>query len=225
MQNLFEFYSRWNFKRRVSRVVRKGIPLRLNLGAGGTNYPGWISAERYEFDLTKPTAFSDTFVKDAISNVLAEHVIEHIYRKDFELFLHKIRPFMKPDSVIRIAVPDAWHPSAYVRELTKPGGLEPGADDHKEFYSFEVMKDVAARSKFDLRPVEWFDESGSFHYEDDDWSNGYIARSRKNYAGRFTSSPEEHKRMLESVPDHLREQFFKLEMSYTSLIVDFKISI
>jgi hypothetical protein len=35
--------------------------------------------------------------------------------------------------IIRIAVPDAYHPSGYVKELTKPGGSKPGADDHKVF--------------------------------------------------------------------------------------------
>jgi predicted SAM-dependent methyltransferase len=223
MQNPFKLYSGWRFGKKISDMSSKQEPIRLNIGAGGTAYQGWISAEICDLDITKPHLFSGILGKAKISNILAEHVVEHIHRTDFESFLFEIRKFMNPGAVIRIAVPDAMHPSEYVRELTKPGGLEPGAEDHKEFYSLEMMRNIAETTELQINPLEWFDDSGAFNYKYDDWSNGFISRSRENYRGRFSNDPMEYKKMWDSIPCHLRNQFGELNMSYTSLIIDFKI--
>lgn len=217
MLKLFSLFGKYIFL----RSVRNASVIRLNVGAGGTKYIGWISAEKNQMDITNANAFQEIFKPESISSVLAEHVIEHIEKQAFIDFLVGIKPFININGSIRIAVPDAYHPSEYVRDLTKPGGLEPGADDHKEFYSIDSIRDIAKKTGYRLNPIEYFGADGKFNYVDDDWSNGYISRSYREYTGRFTSSEEEYARMIKSIPVHLRQQFIDMKMSYTSLIVDF----
>jgi predicted SAM-dependent methyltransferase len=194
----------------------------LNLGAGGTAYPGWISAEQYQLDITKPSDFAYFFRQKKISKILAEHVVEHVYEDDFRGFLCSVKQYLEPMANIRIAVPDAYHPSGYVRELTKPGGLEPGAEDHKVFYDVDRMREIALETDYHFESIEFFDIDGLFHSKLLDWNNGYISRSSTEYAGRFTYSEDEHKKMFESIPTQLRGQFLDIGISYTSLIVDFQ---
>lgn len=210
----------WLFTRRL-RSAGEGGGVKLNVGAGGTAYEGWLSAEKHHLDITRPDKFSRILRGVRVHRVLAEHVIEHVYREEFERFLRGIKPFMLPGGTVRIAVPDAMHPSEYVRILTQPGGLEPGADDHKEFYSIATMSEIADSIGCALEPVEYFDEEGMFHRVADDWTRGYISRSFENYRGRFTNDQDELKKLLGSLPERAQEQFLSLGITYTSLIVDF----
>ncbi len=115
------------------------------------------------------------------------------------------------------------HPSEYVRELTEPGGLEPGADDHKEFYSLYDFQKLAKECGYSIQPIEYFDDNGQFHFTRDDWENGYISRSAYNYRGRFTEHAREMEKFLSTTPENLRGQFEESGVSYTSLIVDFSL--
>ena len=153
--------------------------------------------------------------------MMAEHVVEHICEKEFLDFLRFVKDYLEPMASIRIAVPDAYHPSEYLRELTKPGGLEPGADDHKVFYSIDLLREIALKTNYKLDPIEFFDEKGFFHSDVRSWDNGYISRSSLEYKGLFINSPVEYQQMYESIPSHLREQFIEKNITYTSLIVDF----
>ena len=223
MLNLFDIFSKVKFRLSVKNNLMLNKPVLLNVGAGGTYYPGWISVEKKQLDITKPDTFSDFFPLGSIKAILVEHVIEHITEEEFIRFMVGIREFLRSDANIRIAVPDALHPSIYVRDLTRPGGLEPGADDHKEFYSVYKMRNISKKIGYKLIPVEYFDQNGFFKYKEEDWSRGYIARSFRNYRGRFTTNKNEYNKMIESTPIELRHQFSELNMSYTSLIVDFKV--
>jgi len=193
----------------------------LNIGAGGSRYQGWISTEKNQLDVTNPEHFAFLFSRKKISKILAEHVIEHIHENEFIEFLHFVKAYLEPMATIRIAVPDANHPSIYVRDLTKPGGEEPGADDHKVFYSIDRMRYIASKTFYKLDPIEYFDDKGFFHFNNISWDNGYICRSLTQYNGRFTVSKIERDKMFETIPAHLRNQFTSLNMTYTSLIVDF----
>jgi predicted SAM-dependent methyltransferase len=66
-----------------------------------------------------------------------EHVVEHIHYTDFIKMLEIVKKFLKKGAVIRIAVPDKYHPSEYVRKLVGVQGQEPGAEDHKYFYCID----------------------------------------------------------------------------------------
>ena len=195
--------------------------VKIVVGAGPTKYREWFSTDIVTLDITKEYDFIKYFSKKKIKNILAEHVIEHLAYNDFIKFLQITKKYLKKGGIIRIAVPDKFHPSQYVRELTGVQGLEPGADDHKYFYGIDDLEKIAVENSFLIDKIEYFDEKGFFHTKSFNYDNGYISRCSKNYKGRFTENKEEYFKMISTVPFGLKEQFEKYNISYTSLLVDF----
>lgn len=127
---------------------------------------------------------------------------------------------MNKKGVLRIAVPDSYHPSKYVYDLIKPNGLDTGSDDHKMMWNYNNLVKLANHVGFKTIKVEYFDGTGRFHYKRLDTTLGYISRSAFTYRGRFTDSQSEYLRMIKTVPKKLRNQFIDNDFSYTSLIID-----
>ena len=208
-------------KRRWLKIkINRMKDVKIIAGAGNVKIPSWISTNKEEFDITNESDFLYYFSNKKVSNILLEHVIEHILYEEFLKFLKIAKKYLKKGGVIRIAVPDKYHPSEYVRQLTGVNGLEPGAEDHKYFYSIDDLEEIAAKTGYRLVKLEYFDADGYFHTTDFDFSNGYVFRCSKNYKGRFTNSVDEYIKMLASTPEHLRSQFLIYKISYTSLLVD-----
>lgn len=196
--------------------------LKLLIGAGDTTFPGWIITDQDFLDITNKSDWAYIFGRNyKINNILAEHVVEHLYFEEFCRFLTIAKNYLNKNGKIRIAVPDGNHPSEYVKELTRPGGTDPGSDDHKYFYTILVMQDVANNLGYKLDALEYFDENGLFYAKEYDERDGFISRSSKHYEGRFTNSAEEYQKMYNSIPLHLQNQFLEKNISYTSLLVDF----
>jgi predicted SAM-dependent methyltransferase len=195
--------------------------IKLVIGAGGNYFDGWISTDNDILDITNPLSWGKKFKNKKIDNILAEHVFEHLNFRDVKKALFYIYDSLKVDGILRFAVPDGYHPSVYVRELTKPNGLEPGADDHKVFFNIDMVEKLAEENGFELDRIEYFDKNGVFHTKEFNFENGYISRCSKNYKGRFTDDQKEYNKLINSVPEHLRQQFIDNKISYTSLFVDF----
>jgi FkbM family methyltransferase len=194
--------------------------LNIVVGAGDTEFDSWISTDYQMLDITRSDHWERLFSPNSIDRILAEHVIEHIEASNLPAVLRNARNYLKPGGHFRVAVPDANHPSSYVRDLTKPGGLEPGADDHRVFLDINAMITLSVVAGFRLLPIEWFDSEGHFHHRDWQDSDGIVSRSSRYYKGRF-NNPSEYKKLLESTTDNLQWQYETYNISYTSLIVDF----
>jgi predicted SAM-dependent methyltransferase len=190
------------------------------IGSGYTKYEGWVSTNKEELNILNEDDFK-VFSKKKIDKILLEHVIEHIEYLDFIKFLRFIKKYLNKRATIRVAVPDAYHPSAYYRDLVGINGQEPGANDHKYFYSIDNFTYIAKECNYKLNPLEYFDKKGIFQQCSYNFDNGYILRCSKNYQGRFTTNKEEYEKMIKTVPFHLRDQFKKYNISYTSLLADF----
>ena len=217
---LFKKVLRFVKRKILKYKISKSENLKIVIGAGNTRFPDWISTDKEELDTPKEADFFYFFSNKKIDNILLEHVVEHILYTDFIKMLEIVKKFLKNGAVIRIAVPDKYHPSEYVRKLVGVRGQEPGAEDHKYFYCIEDFEKIAKQTGYKLVPIEYFDKEGYFHTTNYDFSNGFIFRCSKNYKGRFTNNVEEYVKMISSVPQHLRQQFFDYGISYTSLIVD-----
>jgi predicted SAM-dependent methyltransferase len=205
----------------LKKRIHGSSPVKLVAGAGPTRFDGWIATEISEFDITKESDYAYLFgTEKKIDNILIEHVVEHLEQDQFIQFLSIAKKYLAPHGVIRIAVPDAYHPSSYIRQLTGKNGTEHGADDHKYHYSIDDLEHIASESGYVIRKLEYFDRDGCFHASDFDYDNGYISRCLKNYAGRFTSDKDEYQKMINGVPEKLRDQFVKKNIYYTSLLVD-----
>jgi len=210
-------------KRRIVRALSELDRKKIIVGSNKKiDYPGWINTDKNTLDITKDKDWRYYFDDGSVDNVLAEHVFEHLNFDDGIMAFKNIFKYLKKGGVLRIAVPDGYHPSKYVRDLVEPGGLEPGADDHKTFYNIAMIKEIAQTVGFVLQPIEYFDQDGLFHSTEYGFDNGYIKRCSKNYQGRFTDSQDEYEKMINSIPENLRNQFYKNNISYTSLLVDLK---
>lgn len=194
-------------------------PLRVVIGASNTNFKGWISTEQFFFDITKAESWKKNFGARKIDNLLAEHVFEHLTEDEIKTTLSLACQYLKKNGIFRIAVPDCYHPSSYMIDLVKPGGLEPAATDHKISLTIDLFKQLLGNIKFIMKSVEYFDKNGIFHSQYSD-ENGYIFRSKAHYSGRFTNDIKEYNKLLAGVPKEKQKYFKSLGVSTTSLIVD-----
>lgn len=178
--------------------VKKEKKLKINIGASETKFEGWFQTEQYFLDVSKRNDFAKMFSDRKINFILAEHVLEHISNHDLALMLKHFQEFTADDINIRIAVPDGFHKDFDYIEEVKPGGKGPGAEDHKNLFTYKSLSKLFEDAGFIAHPVEYWDEQGVFHqgYSNDD--KGHIRRSFINDSRNASGNPV-----------------------YTSLIIDF----
>jgi predicted SAM-dependent methyltransferase len=181
----------------VDSLRAKGETVKVLLGAGATQQEGWLTTDLPTLDALKRADWRRLFPRSSIHRILADHVVEHWTEDQFSLFLRIIQPFLSSQAVVRIAVPDGFHPDPSYIEHVKPGGIGAGADDHKVLYDYVRMTRILSQEQYNYELLEYFDEAGQFHHCSWDPSDGFVHRSAE-YDRRNKQHP----------------------VSYTSLIVD-----
>jgi predicted SAM-dependent methyltransferase len=189
-------------KNREFRRFKKALQantgeLKVVVGSSDIFEAGWIPSEWHFLNLLNEQEWLTYFKPDSISNILAEHVWEHLTPEDGTIAVRTCYRFLKKGGRLRIAVPDGFHPDPAYIDYVKPGGTGAGADDHKILYTYKIMTDMLEQAGYKVQLLEYFDESGVFHHNTWDAAAGYIHRSIKN-----------DKRNADGKPN------------YTSLIVD-----
>ncbi|MBC7747653.1 MAG: hypothetical protein H7Z76_03570 [Methylotenera sp.] len=176
----------------------KNKKAKFNVGSSG-KYLGndWFNTDIDVLNITIVKDWKRFLWFKKLDNIAAEHVWEHINDFDTELANKNCFKFLKKNGVMRLAVPDGFHPDKSYIDYVKPGGHGAGADDHKILYTYKIMKERLEAVGFQVRLLEYWDEKGEFHFTE--WSDegGRISRSRR-YDERNHSG----------------------ELKYTSLIVD-----
>ncbi|WP_243358657.1 class I SAM-dependent methyltransferase [Fundidesulfovibrio terrae] len=117
----------------------------LNLGCGARHHPDWVNVDFSSHspgvlahDLKEPLPFPDgTF--DAVYH---SHVLEHLPRAAVPGFLAECRRVLRPDGVIRVAVPD----------------LERIARTYLELLEGAVAGNQAAMARYEWIVLELFDQ-------------------------------------------------------------------
>lgn len=160
-------------------VRRKYSDLRVIVGSAATKQEGWISTNYPILDLTDARTFAALFRPDSISHFMAEHVFEHLSLEDGTKAVNNCFTYLKEGGILRIAVPDGFHPDMDYIAQVKPGGYGPGADDHKILYNYRTLSALLEMAGYKVRLLEWFDEHGIFHHEDWDAADGFIMRSTR----------------------------------------------
>ncbi len=153
--------------------------LKIIVGSAATKQEGWISTNYPLLDLTDAHTFAALFDSGSVSNFLAEHVWEHMTLEDGIKACHNCFVYLKQGGLLRIAVPDGFHPDADYIAQVKPGGYGPGADDHKVLYNYQTLSALLENAGYKVRLLEWFDEEGKFHHENWDVEEGFIMRSTR----------------------------------------------
>lgn len=193
------FLNQWRRKTRsqIQQQKQDGQLVRLVVGAGGTEFEGWIDTDLPYMNILLAGDWRAIANPGQIDRILAEHVIEHLTVGQFRQFLRVVRPYLASDGRIRIAVPDGNHPDPEYIKHVEPNGTGPGATDHKVLYTSQLITKILEEEAYEYRLLEYYDLQHQFHKVDWDRADGPISRSA-DYDPRNHAKP----------------------LSYTSLIVD-----
>jgi len=192
MRKLLSLLQNWlkqqyaNYK--LLRAIKNQKEIRIVLGAGGTVYVGFVSTDYPQLDICSEVSFSRYLNPQTVSTFLSEHVWEHLSPEDGVKAVSNCFLYLKQGGILRIAVPDGFHPDVDYIAHVKPGGDGPGADDHKVLYDYHLLSALLEKAGFKVKLLEWFDEHGNFHHEDWNADEGLIRRSTR-FDARNQSNP------------------------------------
>lgn len=180
ISNLRLRYS--GIKKRLKRfyLFCKMEKIKFNVGSAGVNLDStWYATDINTLNITKRMDWFKLLFFLKVDNIMAEHVWEHLTNEDTSSANINCFRFLKRNGVLRLAVPDGFHPDPNYIEYVRPGGNGLGADDHKILYTYKTMKERLEDAGFKVKLLEYWDEEGQFHYIDWTNDNGYIMRSRR----------------------------------------------
>lgn len=82
--------------------------MKINIGAGGTKMPGYISVDAYneKADIIAP-ANNTGFQNNSVDKIFCSHMLEHIDRSELDITLKHWHSILKPGGKIIILVPNA----------------------------------------------------------------------------------------------------------------------
>jgi predicted SAM-dependent methyltransferase len=167
-------------------------PLRLVIGSGYTIYKDWIITDINTLNITNSKDWNKYFNINSISSILAEHVLDELSFEERNMALQNIFNYLRSGGNFRIAVPDGYHPDPNYINYVKPGGTGSGAEKHKVLYNYNTLSKILKSFGFTPQPLEYFDESGKFHFNTWDSNQGLVKRSvindKRNVNGNINYS-------------------------------------
>jgi predicted SAM-dependent methyltransferase len=181
-------YLRLIFKNLIIRKAKNII-----LGAGNKNYLRWVSTDKNTLDILCRDNFKRYWKPSSRWIFLAEHVWEHLTIEESKIANANCFEFLQLGGRLRIAVPDGLHPDYLYINNVRPGGVGPGAEDHKVIYNYKLLRETLEEAGFKVDLLEYWDENGVFHFRKWDSEDGHICRSKrydsrnKNGALNYTS--------------------------------------
>ncbi|MGL5755521.1 MAG: class I SAM-dependent methyltransferase [Paraclostridium sp.] len=154
--------------------------MKIILGAGATNYSGWVSTQENELNLLNRNDFEKNFEENTIDAMLAEHVWEHMTKEEGVIAAKNCYDFLKEGGYIRAAVPDVNFKNQWYQNMVKAGG--PGSKDHPAYthkivYDYLTFAEVFRAAGFEVELLEYCDEDGIFNYKYWNEADGKIGRS------------------------------------------------
>ena len=116
--------------------------------------------------------------KDRISNLLSEHVFEHLTFKELENTLKLSNNYLKKGGKLRIAVPDGYNPHDEYIQNVKIEGIGADAQDHKQLLNYDILKKLLENNNFECFILEGYKNNKLIINKFSDF-DGYIIRTRK----------------------------------------------
>jgi predicted SAM-dependent methyltransferase len=174
--------------------------LQIIIGAHTTDYKDWLPTNIENLNLLEISSFDNLFGDKKADRFLAEHVFEHISYDDAIVALKNCNKYLKKGGVVRIAVPDGFHPNPDYINMVKPGGHGEGAHDHKLLYDYKTLSKAFEESDYRVNLLEYYDENGQFHFNEWDSKDGHVIRS-KRYDKRFNEPLGYSSLIVEGIKD------------------------
>lgn len=177
-RDLQRFNDWWKISRRkgkrgalVQAYLAAPGEKKLHLGCGDNFLPGWLNTDQSTHDprlvyvdVTEPFPLP----ADSFDYVMAEHIIEHIARRDAEKMLMECHRVLRPGGVLRIGTPD----------LPKYLALYAGSPTEIER---ECLREI-----FDSWIFPGFHKAGNYAPQPGDYSPIYMVNDIfMNYEHRF----------------------------------------
>lgn len=154
--------------------------MKVVIGAGKTEYEGWISTQESDLDLLNRADFEKLFSRKKPTAFLAEHVWEHMTIDDGMIAARNCFDFLEDGGYIRAAVPDKNFRNEWYQNMVQIGGNgDPNhpAFSHKIVYDYKLFCSVFEQAGFEVELLEYCDENGDFHYRYWNEADGKIGRS------------------------------------------------
>jgi len=167
--------------------------IKLVVGAANTQFNSWISSNVNVLDITNIKNWEKCFKKGEISNILAEHVFEHLDTEEILITLENCYKYLENGGRIRIAVPDKNR-----KDLKYVQKVKPPKNGHKSYLNHTDLEQLLKDAGFHVKKLEYYAD-GEFIHNSWDTKHGKIQRSLKY---------------------DVRTQFRINNHHYTSLIVD-----
>lgn len=153
--------------------------VKLIIGAGETNYEGFISTQEATFDLLNESDWKK-YAEQGIDVILMEHVLEHLTLEEGKRAMKFAYQYLNAGGYIRAAVPDAFFQNEVYQNLVQIGGPGPknhSAASHKIVYDYVTFASIFEENGFFVTLYEYCDEKGDFHYRYWNPDDGKIGRS------------------------------------------------
>jgi PST family polysaccharide transporter len=165
---------KWGIK--ITAIRR---PLKIEIGALSVRNNGWIPTQIEQLNLLHPQDWEKYFNERSIDAILAEHVWEHLTKEEAMTAANHSYRYLKKGGYLRVAVPDGFNPNQEYLDWVKPGGTGDGAKDHKVLYNYKTFKEIFESVGFKVKMLEYYDETGEFHFEEWHPDEGPIKRSKR----------------------------------------------
>lgn len=154
-------------------------PLRIVIGSSGIYQKNWAASEIDFLDLLKERDWQKFFTENSIEAILAEHVWEHLSKKESYLAAKRCYQYLKGGGYLRVAVPDGLHPSQEYINAVKPRGKDSKIHKHKTLYTYQTFREIFEFAGFKVRLLEYFSENGKFHFRKWNPKEGMVTRSSR----------------------------------------------
>jgi len=157
--------------------------LKLHLGCGTKNIDGYVNIDcRYlpTVDMVENVRFLRNYKPAAADVIYASHILEHFSRWDYKQVLQRWHEVLKPNGVLRIAVPDFEQIAKYyirTGDIRSVSGLLYGGQDYAENNHFwcwdfnELKKDL---EEVGFKRISKYDWRHTDHAHIDDYSQAYL---------------------------------------------------
>ena len=161
--------------------------MKLHIGPGNSYFPGWINVDvcsTVKADVYS-SALAIPYPESSFDLIYASHVLEHLNRHTILAALNHWRSLLKPNGVLRLAVPNFWAICDYynkTNDLNSLMGLLYGGQDNVfniHYITFDektLTHNLNAVGFSNIKKWEWRDTD---HSQFDDFSQAYLPHMDK----------------------------------------------
>lgn len=159
------------------------MALNLHLGCGTKHIEGYVNIDiRFlpKVDEVNNIKFLRNYKENTVDTIYACHVLEHFSRWDYENVLRRWYELLKPNGILRVAVPNFKSVCNYyskTQDLQTVMGILYGGQDYDENYHYVAFDFVTLSNslrKVGFTKVKEYDWKQTVHAHVDDYSKAYI---------------------------------------------------